>query len=392
MKNVLIVDDEKEFLLSIKAGLEDYQDQFHVLTATNGKNAVKILESNDVHLLVTDLKMPEMDGFELLAYADTNLPSLPLVVMSAFTTPETEKDLISMGVYNILEKPVDFEELVNSIFTGLGNGTQGGSLRGISLASFLQLIEMEQETCLLEIHDGSNKVGLIYVKEGALQDARCSKKIGEEAVLALLCIKNVRISFSKLPKKRVKKRIKRQLISLIMEGATQKDDAMLAVIGSSETNHMGKKVVDKGDLEVFDPVQISNKQNKNKVTEVTEMALEKHLEDLKEIKGYKAAGIMSFTGEILASDSRDTNIDLNIVGATFNDIFRAAHEASEKIGLQTCKTATIETPIGIIVMCCSGVKAKVHFHIIGILTADGNQALMKMQMDKTIPKVLSELG
>ncbi|HDH98197.1 MAG TPA: response regulator, partial [Deltaproteobacteria bacterium] len=68
MKNVLIVDDEKVFLLSLSDGLKSYSDEFNVLIAFNGKEAVKILNSSKIDLVVTDLKMPEMDGFQLLAY------------------------------------------------------------------------------------------------------------------------------------------------------------------------------------------------------------------------------------------------------------------------------------------------------------------------------------
>jgi predicted regulator of Ras-like GTPase activity (Roadblock/LC7/MglB family) len=101
---------------------------------------------------------------------------------------------------------------------------------------------------------------------------------------------------------------------------------------------------------------------------------------------------MSFTGEMLAYDSADPKIDLTLVGATFNDIFRSAHEASKKIGLEACRETTIATPKGVIVMRCSGTDAKVHFHLIGILAADGNQALMKMQIEKMVPAVMGELG
>lgn len=122
------------------------------------------------------------------------------------------------------------------------------------------------------------------------------------------------------------------------------------------------------------------------------MALETLLNPLKEIKGYKASGIMNFTGEMLVSDSTDKNIDLQIVGATFNDIFREAHEASKKIGLDACRETTINTPKGVIIMRCSGVDSKSHVHLIGILANDGNHALMKMQMEKLVPEIMSEIG
>jgi predicted regulator of Ras-like GTPase activity (Roadblock/LC7/MglB family) len=122
------------------------------------------------------------------------------------------------------------------------------------------------------------------------------------------------------------------------------------------------------------------------------MALESYLDRFKKINGYKASAIMNFTGEILAQDSNDPQIDLGMVGATFNDIFRTAHSASDKIGLEACREATISTPKGIIIMRCSGVKSKVHYHTIAIFTADGNQALAKMEMEKMIPAVMDELG
>lgn len=122
------------------------------------------------------------------------------------------------------------------------------------------------------------------------------------------------------------------------------------------------------------------------------MALAGYLERFKKINGYKASAIMNFAGEIFAQDSNDPNIDISVVGATFNGIFRTAHEASDKIGLEACREAAISTPKGIVLMRCSGVKAKVHFHIIAIFSAEGNQALAKMEMEKMIPAVMGELA
>ena len=121
------------------------------------------------------------------------------------------------------------------------------------------------------------------------------------------------------------------------------------------------------------------------------MSLETLLGELKSVKGYKASGIMTFTGEMLASDTRDNSIDLDVVGATFNDIFRGAHEASGKVGLKSAKETIIQTPNGTIIMFCSGVDSPVHFHVIAILDADGNQALAKLSLDKLMPKIMDEL-
>jgi len=122
------------------------------------------------------------------------------------------------------------------------------------------------------------------------------------------------------------------------------------------------------------------------------MALEKYLERLKSINGYKASGIMTFTGEVLASDSIDANIDPAMVGPIFNDLFRAAHEASEKIGLEACLETTITTPKGFVVMRCSGLDAPIHFHLMVLLAVDGNAAMAKMELAKIEPLILKQIA
>ena len=113
---------------------------------------------------------------------------------------------------------------------------------------------------------------------------------------------------------------------------------------------------------------------------------------LQKVKGYKASAIMTFRGESLASHSNDRQIDLSVVGKAFNDIFRTAHEASEKIGLQACLETVINTPRGIIVMRCSGLDALIHFHLLVIMAADGNLALAKMELEKMTEPIQAALS
>ncbi len=122
------------------------------------------------------------------------------------------------------------------------------------------------------------------------------------------------------------------------------------------------------------------------------MALEAMLNDLKGINGYMASAILDFTGEILAQHSATAAVDLQVAGATFNDIFRSAHAAAGKVGFSAANEMTIQTPGGSIVMLCTGVESKVHLHLVCILTKDGNQALAKLTMHKIGPKAMDELG
>lgn len=237
MNNVLLVDDETKFLSNLRSGLADYENQFHVLTAENGKKAIGVLESTSVDLVVTDLKMPVMDGFELLAHIASDYLIIPVIVMTAFGTPEVEKRLKRTGIIDMLEKPIDLDTLAASIIRGLKSVQEEGSLTGISLHSFLQLIETEQKTCLIEVTGVNQKKGFLYFKEGDLYDAVHGDSRGEEAALSMLILEEVKIRFKKLPGKKVKRRIETVLLSLLMEGLRLKDEAASMAADSIDSDN-----------------------------------------------------------------------------------------------------------------------------------------------------------
>jgi len=239
MRNVLIVDDEKGFLAKLQAGFAEFRDQFAVETAENGKQAIDMLLSSTVDLIVTDLKMPIMDGFELLAYVASNFPAIPVIVMTAFATPETENQLKRTGIYSLLEKPIDFDVLCSTILQGLESNTEEGSLTGISLENFVQLIELEKKTCLLEVQSKQEKCknGYLIFKQGELWDALIDKLKGEEAAIKIVSLKNVKIKFMKLPTKIYKKNINKSLISILMESSKIEDEKEDNYIKTSEASN-----------------------------------------------------------------------------------------------------------------------------------------------------------
>jgi predicted regulator of Ras-like GTPase activity (Roadblock/LC7/MglB family) len=122
------------------------------------------------------------------------------------------------------------------------------------------------------------------------------------------------------------------------------------------------------------------------------MALDTLLNDLKGVNGYMASAIMDFTGEMLASHSSSAAVDLQVAGATFNDIFRGAHAAAGKVGFKAATDLVINTPEGTIVMMCTGVEQKAHLHMITILGKDGNQALAKVTMHKIAPQAMAQVA
>ncbi|MFO7811815.1 MAG: response regulator [Pelovirga sp.] len=184
MKKVLIVDDEASFLLSLKDVLKAHRDKFEILTAENGSVAVDLLRDTNFDLLVTDLRMPEMNGFELLAWVSRHQPQLPVIAMSAFGTPEIEARLRKMDTLQFIEKPVDLPLLEKAIFNGLKAGGKS-FIRGITLATFLQLMNVEKKNCTLKIAAPQGPAYL-FVANGELIDAEYANLKGLDAALEIV--------------------------------------------------------------------------------------------------------------------------------------------------------------------------------------------------------------
>ena len=113
--DILLVDDETVFVRTLAEGLELYGDRLNIITAENGKKAMEILRTASFDLLVTDLKMPVMDGFELLEFVKKECPSIRVIVMSMLSDPDVHARLNTLGVTRFIEKPVDFRTILNGI-------------------------------------------------------------------------------------------------------------------------------------------------------------------------------------------------------------------------------------------------------------------------------------
>ncbi|MDM8554873.1 sigma-54 dependent transcriptional regulator [Desulfococcaceae bacterium HSG7] len=109
MDTILIVDDEKNYPLVLSAVLEE--EGYETLTANSGHEALEILKNSDVDLVLTDMKMPVMDGVELLERIKAREPDLPVIMMTAHGTVERAVEAIQKGAYNYILKPFDNERL-----------------------------------------------------------------------------------------------------------------------------------------------------------------------------------------------------------------------------------------------------------------------------------------
>ena len=182
IKNVLLVDDDTEMLHALKEGFKKYQESFAVSLAEDGLQALKSLKQNIISLVVTDLKMPNMDGFELLAHIMQHYPDIPVIIITGYSTPEMEQLAREGGAVGYIAKPFLIENLARQILKTLRKESEGGTLHNISSGMFLQLIEMEQKTCTIRLEEKSGgKKGILFFHDGELLDARINNIQGESA-------------------------------------------------------------------------------------------------------------------------------------------------------------------------------------------------------------------
>ncbi len=109
MANILIVDDEQSYRQLLSLVFEG--DGHKIRTAMNGRQALELLNESPADVIVSDVKMPDMDGIEMLSSVRETLPDLGVILMTAFASVETAREAFKLGADDFIQKPFDVEEL-----------------------------------------------------------------------------------------------------------------------------------------------------------------------------------------------------------------------------------------------------------------------------------------
>jgi two-component system, NtrC family, response regulator PilR len=109
MSNLLIVDDEQSYRQLLSLVFQG--DGHNIRTATNGREALTMLAESPADIIISDVKMPDMDGIEMLRAVRETQPDLGVVLMTAFASVETAREAFKLGADDFIQKPFDVEEL-----------------------------------------------------------------------------------------------------------------------------------------------------------------------------------------------------------------------------------------------------------------------------------------
>ena len=182
-KTLLVVDDDRATLSLCRAGLKGLVG-FKFLMAHDGREALDILQQEPVHVLVTDLNMPVMDGFNLIAKVSRLYPQVPIIVLTGLDESQHLNTPLQLGAIRILSKPPRLTILMDAI-RAAAQFEPTGMVKGIGLNSILQLLNWEKKSCTLTVKSEAG-MGLLYLKQGEVVHAAYRAEEGLPAAYEIL--------------------------------------------------------------------------------------------------------------------------------------------------------------------------------------------------------------
>jgi len=183
---VLLVDDEEALVWSLASRLAKVRPQYQFVTANDGTSALAMMQETPADLLVADIRMPGMSGIDLVLAARRARASLPVIVMTAFTSADVQR--LTAGPFTgFLEKPFEFDRLLELVDKALAPPQVGfsGAISVQTLPDIVQLYVLSSATGMLAIrHSGGE--GQVYFDRGVIRHAVTNHAVGDEAFFEVM--------------------------------------------------------------------------------------------------------------------------------------------------------------------------------------------------------------
>lgn len=379
-KSILIVDDDTELCAELgesfaKAG------SVEVTAVHDGHRAMTLLMDRTFDLVVTDLQMPRMDGFALIAYMTRHAEETPFLVITAHDTNEVEELSRQIGISRFIRKPFAMAEFQSRIFDLL-SACERGVLTGISIGPFLQLLEMERKTCTLTVtHDG--EVGMLYIAYGALFDAQTANNKGELAAMKIIgWDSDIKIQIEDICRSS-ERTVNRDLRFLIMESLRHADEVAAGAEGSGEIDLSALE-----DLE-FSAAGPDDREPSplERISDDDRESISTYLNSLWDIKGVLGSGIVNTRGEILVSVLHDKDLDFDQVCRSYGEYVPSPFKTPEEHVHET----VFRSADHVVVVQSVGKHAWFGFHLVVVISQESAEGLLKIRLRRLMPKLMAKL-
>lgn len=387
MKKILVVDDEEDILWSLKEFLVNDELQAQVITAGSGEEALEKLARERIDLVITDIKMPGISGFDLLVEIKNRFPYIAVIVMTAFPSSEFKRESLLKGGIYFVEKPFDIRVLRQRVIEATRESGQfKGMLSGISLSDVILIKCMSGVTTALRVTEG-HRQGIIFFQKGEIIHALCDDLDGEAAfyeIIAFSCGNLDTVNIAELPERT----IFIPYTALLMEGALRLDERERGrkTEATEDSQPAPKK------LPELEGITFAKKAVATVAPEPHCLSATDLLSGLKEIKGYRAAALLKGDGEMVAGEvASGCSLELGPSGGVLNDFYRQVRAALERIGLDSCQEIVLGTRAETVIMGYGSAANSPDILVLAVFGVDGNQALARREMRKIVSR-LKELS
>lgn len=348
MKRVLVVDDEDDMLWMLQRNLNKGMSEVEVLAASSGEEALAVLSDKEVHLVITDINMPGMNGLDLLIEVNNRYPDTGVIIMTAYPSNSFEREAMMGGSLRFVEKPFDIKDMRKIVGDVLktSDGFQG-TLDGIDLIDIVQFNGLSKATSALKVTTADQE-GMIFFKKGEVVHAMCDNMSGEKAFFKVLefqggTLQNIRGVEPPIVS------INKNLESLLFESAVRNDEETSkneSESADSQTSFLD--IFNSGEQEPSDEASTSEKtlgnnfQRETKLThtdkeepittEDIEMTnIQKILAEFTNIDGVHTACLVGRDGFLLDNIAR-SGIDAEMIGAIASSGFGSAESMGNQLG------------------------------------------------------------
>lgn len=342
MKRVLIVDDEEDMVWMLQRNLDNGIPNIETFAAQSGEEALKVLNENEINLVITDINMPGMSGLELLTEIGNSFADTKVIIMTAYPSSAFENKAKKEGAIQFVEKPFDINDmrkLVESTLDTMREPSGQDSKGGIALLDIINFNGLAKATSALKITEGDNE-GMVFFKDGNVVHAIYNEISGEEAFFAIIESQKADIqNLSNVDPPVVS--MGKTVESLLLEAAVMKDeqqdnemtgtDALL--VSDEITNTTIPESLPAEDEKRTDNSDSSedqeSDQNENEEEEMTD--IQKILAEFTNIDGVHTACLVGRDGFLLDSIAR-TGIDSEMIGAIASSGFGSAESMGNQLG------------------------------------------------------------
>lgn len=223
LKNVLVVDDEEDLTWSIAKHLSKDKDKYNLNTVNSGADALDLLKKKSIELVISDIRMPEISGLDLLMKVRENYPDTKVIIMTAYGSSEIQEEANERGCFKYIEKPFEINELRQMILDIVAE-KEGfeGKISDFQLSDLIQMNCLGRLTNAITV-ETAKKNGIIYFEDGNIIHAEVGKIDGENAFYEIIGWKGGQFAINKGANTN-KESIVKGWQSLMLEGMRRADE------------------------------------------------------------------------------------------------------------------------------------------------------------------------